>query len=231
MRNGPQTITNGLIVALDIADRNSYSINSTSWNDLSGNGYNGVITNGPVYNGENCGSLLFDGTDDFVNLNQKFNFSQTGQFSVELVIKFSSHSDKAAAAAGIVGKGHYYDNSWDIWLWNDHKISFETTGNPTRQGLVYLNTPVLNLNTWYHYIATYNNGAKAIYLNGDPAGTQSYGGPGDFNNTNDVYIARRFGDSYRSLRGNLPLVKIYNRQLSAIEATQNFNALRGRFGL
>jgi hypothetical protein len=32
-------------------------------------------------------------------------------------------------------------------------------------------------------------------------------------------------------QGQIPVVKIYNRTLSASEVTQNFNAYRGRYGL
>lgn len=177
------------------------------------------------------GTFSFNGTTDFVNAGNTFTFAQSSQFSAEVWLKILDHSDRPAAAAGIIGKGHYYDNQWDIWLYNNNSIYFETTGNPTRQGLVYLASPVLALNTWHHYVATYNNGAKSIYLNGNLVGTQTYTGPGDFSNTNNVLIGRRFNDASRSLRGDVSVAKIYNRALSASEVQQNFNALRGRFGL
>lgn len=195
--------------------------------DLTGR--NSVTANSLTYASDN--TFSFNGTTDYVDTGNTFTFTQSGQFSAEVWLKILDHSDRPAAAAGIIGKGHYYDNQWDIWLYNNNSIYFETTGNPTRQGLVYLATPVLALNTWHHYVATYNNGAKSIYLNGVLMGTQTYTGPGDFSNANNVLIGRRFGDSSRSLRGSVSVAKIYNRALSAAEVRQNFYAHKGRYGL
>jgi hypothetical protein len=227
----PRTVTDGLVLCLDAGNSKSYPGSGATWTDLSGNGNTGNINGGAGYSNLNGGSLTFDGTDDYADTNNTFNFNQTDQFSIELWINFISHSDREDAAAGIVGKGHYYDNGWDIFLFNTHQIAFETTGNPTRQGITYLLTPVLSLSTWHHYIATYNNGTKIIYLNGSQNSTQSYAGPGNFNNSNNVLIGRRFGDSSRSLRGNLSLIKIYNRALTATEIQQNYLATKSRYGI
>ncbi len=229
--HSPRIITDGLVLVLDAANQKSYPGSGTTWSDLSGNGNNGILINGPTFDSGNLGSIVFDGVNDYVDTGQKFNFDQSSQFSAEFWINFISHSDKSVAAAGIVGKGHYYNNNWSIWLYNDHRIFFETTGNPTRQGLVYLSTNSLALNTWHHYVATYNNGLKSAYVNGILIGTQSYTGPGNFTNNNNVLIGRRPGDSSRSLRGNISSVKLYNRALSASEVQQNYNATRGRYGI
>ena len=61
------------------------------------------------------------------------------------------------------------------------------------------------------------------------SGTASYTWPGNFNNIN---IGRGFQDSgERWFIGQIPSVKTYNRALTAAEVTQEFNALRGRYGL
>jgi len=47
--------------------------------------------------------------------------------------------------------------------------------------------------------------------------------------------ATSFGDdkstAYRIIQGNIYSIKIYNRALTSAEIRQNFNALRGRFGI
>ena len=199
--------------------------------DLSGNENDGTLINGPTFDSDNLGSIEFDGVDDYADTGQKFNFNQSSQFSAEFWINFISHSDRPVAAADIFGKGHYYNNNWSIWLYNDHRIFFETTGDPTRQGIVYLSTSSLALNTWHYYVATYNNGLKSAYVNGILIGAQSYTGPGNFTNDNNVLIGRRPGDPSRSLRGNISSVKLYNRALTPEEILQNYNATKGRYGL
>jgi len=48
---GPSVVTDRLVLALDAADRNSYSGFGTTWTDLSGNGNNGTLVNGAKYSG------------------------------------------------------------------------------------------------------------------------------------------------------------------------------------
>jgi hypothetical protein len=57
----------------------------------------------------------------------------------------------------------------------------------------------------------------------------SYTWPGDFNNIN---IGRGFSESgERWFIGEVPVVKIYSRGLSAAEVQRNFAAIRGRYGI
>ena len=46
-------VTDGLILALDAADRNSYPGSSTTWYDVSGNGNHGTLTG---FTGPSAGS-------------------------------------------------------------------------------------------------------------------------------------------------------------------------------
>ena len=63
--NNPSIISNGLILALDAADKNSYPGSGTAWTDLSGNGNNGTLINGPTFNTGSLGNIVFDGVDDY----------------------------------------------------------------------------------------------------------------------------------------------------------------------
>ena len=65
--HGPTVVTNGLVLALDAADRNSYPGSGTAWTDISGRGNTGTLTNGPTYSSANGGSIVFDGTNDYVD--------------------------------------------------------------------------------------------------------------------------------------------------------------------
>ena len=60
-------ITDGLVLCLDAADRNSYVSGSTTWFNMAGTN-NGTLTNGPTFNSANGGSIVFDGVNDFVTL-------------------------------------------------------------------------------------------------------------------------------------------------------------------
>ncbi len=58
-------VTDGLVLALDAADRNSYPGSGTTWTDLSINKSNSTLTNSPIFNSSNGGSIVFDGVDDY----------------------------------------------------------------------------------------------------------------------------------------------------------------------
>jgi len=66
----PNTVTDGLVLYLDAANTRSYPGTGTTWSDLSRGGNNGSLINGPTFNGGNGGSIVFDGTNDSVNLQQ-----------------------------------------------------------------------------------------------------------------------------------------------------------------
>ena len=73
---GPDMIQNGLILAVNAADRNSYVSGSTTWRDLSSSNSNGTIFNSPVYSSANSGILIFDGVDDYVDLSSTISSSE-----------------------------------------------------------------------------------------------------------------------------------------------------------
>ena len=80
LNGGPGNIvTNGLVLYLDAANYQSYISGSTTWYDLSGNNNSGSLVNGPTYSSTNAGSIVFDGTNDYVGLPNGL-LSGTGDF-------------------------------------------------------------------------------------------------------------------------------------------------------
>ena len=63
---GGNIVTDGLVLLLDAANTKSYVSGSTIWNDLSRSGNNGSLINGPTFNSLNGGSIVFDGSNDFI---------------------------------------------------------------------------------------------------------------------------------------------------------------------
>lgn len=213
------TVTNGLVYDLNAGFTPSYPRNGTTWYDSSSNVYNSSINNSPSWNSN--GWFVFDGTDDYVSTSQTFQYTKTGQFSVSGVINIQDHSLKEAAAAGIIGKGHWYSNTWDIWLHNNHSLYFETSGDNNPSNWYALASPTLTVGRWYFFTATYNNGSKKLYLNSSVS-TQTYDGTGGFNNANNLLIAMRYGDGSRSFKGSGNKFAIYNRELTESEVMMNY---------
>ena len=68
-------------MALDAADRKSYSGSGTAWNDLSGNNRNGTLVNGPTFLNSNGGVINLDGVDDHISNNYLPSGAIIGTFS------------------------------------------------------------------------------------------------------------------------------------------------------
>lgn len=215
----PPIVTDGLIMNLDAGFTPSYPRTGSTFYDNSPNGYNTTIYNSPSWNSN--GWFTFDGTDDFIETSQTFQFAKNGQFSVCGLINVQDHSFRAEAAAGIIGKGHYYSNSWDIWLYNNESVFFETSGDNSPSNVQYLSSGPLTVGRWYFFAATYNDTSKNLWINNSQY-SNTYTGAGGFTNGNTVLIARRSGDAYRSLIGSGSRFSIYSRELKSSEILHNY---------
>ena len=77
-------VTNGLVLNIDSANPNSYSGVGNTVYDLTGFGNTGTLTNGPTYSSLNSGSIVFDGTNDFINIpNTNLLTFGTNPFTIE----------------------------------------------------------------------------------------------------------------------------------------------------
>ena len=216
-------VTNGLILALDAADRNSYSGSGTSWTDLSGNGNIGTLTNGPTYSSTNGGSIVFDGANDYVSMSQNINPTNiTLEFVYKsLVVSFYEYLISNARDCCGTYNGYELKISGGIpnfRIWNG--TAFSVGGTSTV------------VNQIYHLTATYDGSQLKIYQNGILTGTANsalgIGSPASYN----LAIGGMGHEPENfNLTGNIYVGRVYNRALSASEITQNYNAQKSRFNL
>ena len=111
----PQIVTSGLVLALDAANKVSYPGTGTTWYDLSGNGNTGTITNGPTFSNVNLGTIVFDGTNDYVSIPSTSNFNNGNNITVEawvLCTNWSTYTHPMIVAKGI-------NVEWILWKSND----------------------------------------------------------------------------------------------------------------
>jgi hypothetical protein len=70
------------------------------------------------------------------------------------------------------------------------------------------------------------------YLNGVYTGQFSFLATGAVNSAYTwAHFGTSHGDYYRGLYGFIDILRVYKRQLSAVEIADNYNAMKGRFGL
>lgn len=152
-----------------------------------------------------------------IDTGNKFNFKKTDSFTVGFWINPEDHSFEATAAGGVIGKGHWYNNTWDVFMYSYNALCFECSGNATRNGYAQVVSPVLPLHTPSYFAVTYNAGEITGYLNGEVFATATYSGVGDFNNTNNTLVGMRYGDPSRTLKGVLADLRIYATALTAAD--------------
>jgi len=93
-------------------------------------------------------------------------------------------------------------------------------------------TPQLTMGQWYNIAGTADTNNSAIYLNGVVVGTGPGLGGNMITNPNAVlYLGGDVRYDFRFMNGAIAAVHVYNTTLTAGQVSQNFNALRGRFGI
>lgn len=214
-----KTVTSGLVLYLNAADRNSYAGTGTTWTDLSGNSNTGTLTNGPVYSSANGGSIVFDGANDYVSLPT---LPTLTSFTVEMWFN--------CTGPGSTGPS---DTTYNTLIGNS-SVNRLLYGNATKKLLAqmgagnHLSTRSIELNTWalVHYVYDNSNTTAQWFING--VADSTFVGSISFNTTKFI---GNYNLAFYMMKGNIAITKLYNRALSAAEVLQNYNASKSRFGL
>lgn len=254
--DGPRIVTNGLVLSLDASDRNSYPGSGTNWVDLVTNSA-ANLTNGPTFSSDNGGIITFDGTNDYAEIptrNISLEFQPTQPYSVFTWFRITSITSQTIVANMDNVSGIY--PGWDLWF-NDvstiamHLISSWNT-NAIKIAVSFDYTT--NLNKWINFGYTYDGSCPTtseaslssvnFYFNGVLYTTgKQIASSGDGFNTSSETITynsnQRFRVASRWASGTvsspssvtIPIVNVYNRNISASEVLQNYNAQKSRFGL
>ena len=219
----PQIVTSGLVLALDAANKVSYPGTGTSWYNLSGTIQSGSLKNGPTFNGGNGGSIVFDGTDDYVSGTTSGLVSSV----ISMDVWFNVNSSKTYSAL----MGSNATEKYEMLIKSGGAIEVSLSTNNYMQ---YNN--ILSLNTWTNIVVTAVSGTQwKMYKNGvylgsptSSAGTWQVSGT----SISNFDLGRIRNDvATFAYSGNISTVKIYNRELTASEVLQNYNATKTRFGL
>ena len=222
----PKTVTDGLVLYLDAANIRSYVSGSTRWNDISRGGNNGTLTNGPTFNSGNGGSIVFDGVDDYVDtsyvLPTGFNYSMACWAKSSTSGINNRPVGNADNNVGLTGA----DIIWGFPTSTTLYIVRRAGSNDGTRDMTY---SVPNLLTVAHHIfVTYDSaiGSK-LYVDGVQVTQNTNLG---FTSTLPFRVGRD-GNGTTAFNGTVYNVQIYDRALSSQEVLQNYNALKGRFGL
>lgn len=229
---GAPVIDGNLQLWLDAAQIESYTGSGSTWVDLSPTKANISLVNGPSFNSFSTG-----GNITFVPASLQYGIGSTNlgnmpNWTVEAWLKVNANLTGQITSVVC--------NEFD--LISNLNYSIGTNRSPTNYNLCvgffngsWRNTTgfVPTLNIWYCVVGTYDGSSLIQYVNGTANGSPlSYSGTASSGGT--TRIARRWDSPVSSTNlfpGDVAIVRIYNRALSADEVAQNFNAHRRRFNI
>ena len=186
---------------------------------MSGKGNDGTLINSPTYNNTNGGNFNFDATNDYVNCGQVLNnnaYTKIAWFRPEAQSANNLVSGNAGNTAFWMGSTSHTLSSGHNGSW--YIVSHRPNPDPGNM-----------LNQWWCGAVTFNTSTGwVLYLNGEQVDTDTSTTAPTGDGT--IFIGAH-GVAANLFDGDIPCVQIYNRALTASEIKQNFNALRGRFGI
>lgn len=202
--------------------------------DLSGRGNNGTLTNGPTFSTANSGSIVFDGTNDYVSLpTNLINWDTGNPLTISVWFKTSStgiilgqqNNPTPNSASGYI-PAIYVDTNGLLRTTCFYSGFIQTS----------VSSSAVNNGAWNNITATFSSGTQTSYLNGISYATLSQTQQ-SYSATYYYFLGSGQGTNWTNfpaspyLNGSISNFSYYNRALTAAEIQQNYNATKSRYGL
>jgi hypothetical protein len=218
---GQNIVTQGLVINLDAANKDSYPGTGTTWYDLSGNSINGTLTNGPTFLPNTDGGVInFDGVDDYTIITPPTTYSE---YTIQFFCKWISSVGFSERLFGSDAFGTYT-------IFNPFNVGFHYNPLGGSPPSVTLASGVnVGFGNWCNVAVTVSTASSnvVIYVNG--IARNSWNVLPSANLSANIFLGAQNTSLYSNCQfGNF---QIYNRALSATEIAQNYNAQKTRFGL
>lgn len=234
--HSPQIVTSGLVMCLDAGNKKSYPGTGTTWNDLSGNNYHFNINASAFTTSNGVACMNFEGTAGAAKRVVGSALSDVPAYSAATMMIFTSILNSTT--------------TWRTMLRGaaaDHQVIVQSGGNTlgmydnNSTGFISAGFDVSTLPNAYtnfncltfrfatadpYYQFQYNNNSTVYSMSAAGATMNNgFAAIGCYHNeSTDVNNSSQYW-------GKVATVIYYNRHLTQSEILQNFNALRGRFGL
>ena len=214
-------VTTGLQLYLDAGNASSYPGSGTTWTDLSGNSRTGTLTNGPTYSATNGGSIVFDGSNDYVQC-----LGSPTVTAATFVTWIKRNGSQGTYDGILFSRGtnttgmNFYTSNQLGYHWNDSSSTYNWSSGLTIPDA-----------TWCMIAVSVTSTAATAYLcqtGGTTTATNTVNHASSL--LDDIKLARDEASS-RYFNGNIAVAQLYNIALSAAQVSQNFQADRGRFGV
>ena len=204
---------------------------------------NGILTNGVTYDTDNNGSWVFDGIDDYIDFSDTtLDLERTDVFSFSSWVYgdtfiTSDINPILSKYSNPPARGYHYSVFSDPTLTSGNPyLRFDLQNNGGGNGIIVWGSTTLSTSMWYNLTATYNGSSDAsgttLYVNGVVESLYiRHDTLSATLNSTETFKIGGVSTPVRVWNGKIPIVKVYNKELSATEVLQNYNAMKSRFGL
>lgn len=236
-------VRSGLVLHLDAANPKSYPGSGTTWRDLSGNGNDFTLV-GTTYSAVNNGSLIFSGGNSYASRASAGSFiNGLGAVTLEMYVK--ADAIRADDLNGLFNSINPNNSDLVLTLRHDAVGAISSKVNVYKFGA----GPVADITAsesaenslssdWVHLALVWdknqNSGADNLYINSQLSisAAQTYSTANiDSVTTAYIGIGSKNTVGTNSFAGKISLTRLYNRALTPLEISQNFEALRGRYNI
>ena len=238
--HSPKIVTDGLVLLLDAGNSKSYSGSGSDWFDQSGNNFHMSLKNSPTFvNYAGLKYFSLDGSNDYGKCDGTItgsveatptNLSINGAVPRSIVCVAKLKSGVGAAFGGLFDIGDTGAAGRHMSL----RRNGDTTADPSSFRNNFWGTPdhdfTYSAFGWTMYTSSYGSDKK----------TKTFGNSGVLlgqestafdliTSGRSFEMGRYAGSNY--IGADIAYYMIYTKQLSDAEMKQNFEAVRGRFGL
>lgn len=236
---GAGIVRKGLIINCDAGNPKSYPGTGTNWYNLAAPQFDtsntaaGVLTSASMYQAGPPASMQFSSASSHVVtfgvgadiFNPTSVWNNPHELSFEVWYK-SSGLGGGMTIGGLIGFTYgirCYISGGNIQFCYDNGSNLSTTGLSNGNSFD---------GNWHQVVIATRNAGNNGYHDGELLATSTRRWQGRTRwSTNQINIGRDNNDIYYYLEGNIAIFRVYKKWLSPKEVSQNFNALRGRFGV
>jgi len=220
LSHSPQIVRDGLVLYLDAANIKSYPGTGNVWTDIKSNTF-GSLINGVSFDSADNGVLNFDGVDDYIDLGDSELLNSTLNGTTNWTICYWCNP---LTVGRILDRGNINTDPNNSFELNTNSIGRNNTAD-----LSFLSQNITN-GGWVYVCLTKNTSLQlSWYVDGVFSNSATF--LGEFGGSGIWKIGRRAFNTSNIYNGGISIIQIYNKVLSLDEIQQNFNALRGRYGI
>lgn len=254
----PKIVMDGLVLCLDAANPKSYPGSGTTWYDLSGRNQNFTLYNSPVFNGLYGGELRFSGLNDYARLTNSASAGLIGSYGTidmwfrtlngTLQNASSGNYARLFSVANATGTGSDVGSTQGTNLDYSNYVCIARNNTAQTLAVWYKNNPggfepstVINVNNnlYWNVNVSWETVSSTMrfcfYYNGTLVGGPNTYTVNPFTDATTITLAMNCAGAVTSALENAEIAigsfKLFNKTLTAVEVQQNFQAMRGRYGI